>query len=419
MSSRSAAPVAPERPSVSLRRWRAAVFILFAVNGFGVATWASRTPEIAHGLGVGVGQMGALVTGAPAGAIVAILLSSHVIHLLGSARTVRIALCGAALGLLVVGLAAGMLGNYGVAFAGFVVYGFSNSSCGIVFNIEAAESDRAGQRTFMPMFHAVFSMGTFVGAGIGTLATVIGVPLLVHFSGTAVLLVSGAVFIVGWLPEVQSRSSAGGSSRFADRMGVWLERRTLLIGLILLGTAFTEGTANNWLALALVQDRSFTPAAGAAYLAAFTGAMTVGRLVGGALVDRIGRVAALRSALLLAAIGLLAVVLVPNPVVIAFGVVMWGLGASLGYPLGMSAAADNPVNAAARVSAVAAVGALAFLLGPSIIGLLGEQTSLLVAFTTVIVLVALALCVSGAARPLTNLERGENDMAEASGSESL
>jgi len=391
---------------------------LFAANGIGVATWASRIPEVAHGLRIGVAQTGALVTGAPAGAIVAILLSSHVIHVLGSARTMRIGLVGAAFGLVVVGLAAGALGSYALAFASLVFYGFANATCGIVLNIGAAESDRAGQRTLMPMFHSVFSMGTFVGAGVGTLATILGVPLALHFSGAAALLVAAAIFAVGWLPAVESTATAGRTSTVADRMGVWLERRTLLIGLILLGTAFTEGTANNWLALALVQDRSFTPAAGAASLAAFTGAMTVGRLVGGALVDRIGRVAALRWALSLAAIGLLVVVLVPTPVVIAVGVVLWGLGASLGYPLGMSAAADNPVNAAARVSAVAAFGAVAFLVGPSIIGIVGAQTSLLVAFMTVIALIGLALCASGAARPL-GAHRSGNDMAEASGSESL
>jgi MFS family permease len=420
---KSSSPHAPERlpaspASATLIRWRAALFVLFAVNGIGVATWASRIPEIAHGLGIGVAQTGALVTGAPAGAIVAILLSSHVIHFLGSARTMRIALICAALGLVMVGVAAGVLGNYALALASFVFYGFANASCGIVLNIEAAESDRAGQRTLMPMFHAVFSMGTFVGAGVGTFAAVVAVPLALHFTGAAALLVAAAIIAVGWMPAVESSAEARGKSTVGARMGVWLERRTLLIGLILLGTAFTEGTANNWLALALVEERSFTPAAGAAYLAAFTGAMTVGRLVGGALVDRIGRVAALRWALSLAAVGLLAVALFPSPVVIAGGVVAWGLGASLGYPLGMSAAADNPINAAARVSAVAAVGALAFLLGPSIIGFVGEHTSLLVAFSSVVLLVAVALCVSGAARPLA-VDGSDNDMAEASGSESL
>jgi MFS family permease len=78
--------------------------------------------------------------------------------------------------------------------------------------------------------------------------------------------------------------------------------------------------------------------------------------------------------------------------------VLWGLGASLGFPLGVSAAADDPVNAAARVSAVAAVASLAFLSGPSIIGLLGERVGLLGAFLLVVALLAVALSVSRAAR---------------------
>jgi cyanate permease len=81
------------------------------------------------------------------------------------------------------------------------------------------------------------------------------------------------------------------------------------------------------------------------------------------------------------------------------GVVLWGLGASLGFPVGMSAAADDPATAAARVSAVATIGYFAFLVGPPVIGFLGQQFGLLHALLVVLVLVAVAGVASGAARP--------------------
>src|SRR5690606_7191999 len=80
------------------------------------------------------------------------------------------------------------------------------------------------------------------------------------------------------------------------------------------------------------------------------------------------------------------------------GVVLWGLGAALGFPTGMSAAADDPHTAAARVSAVATIGYLAFLVGPPVIGFLGERFGLLNGLILVLVLIVLAGAASGAAR---------------------
>lgn len=402
----------------STRAWRTAVFLLFASNGIGVAAWASRTPAIADGLHIGLGQMGALVTGLPAGSIVAILLSSHAIHTLGIRSTARLGVFGQAIGLAAVGLSAGVLSNYGLTFAAFVIYGFSNSITGVVINVQAAEIDRASSRTLMPLFHATFSIGTFVSAGVAAVAVLAGVPIVMHFGIVAALFLVSAIVVVEQLPIGVQPGEDLPASSFGNRMRVWAEPRTLLIGVIVLGAAFTEGTANNWLALAMVEDRGLTAATGAAYLTVFTGSMTVGRLAGGFAVDRLGRVAALRSALALAVAGLLLVIFVTAPVGTIAGVVLWGLGASLGYPLGMSAAADDPINAAARVSAVAAVGALAFLIGPSIVGIIGEHSSLLVAFMVVTGLIAISLAASGAAKPPAARVHHE-DLAAASGTEAL
>ncbi len=92
------------------------------------------------------------------------------------------------------------------------------------------------------------------------------------------------------------------------------------------------------------------------------------------------------------------VIFVPVLWISLIGVVLWGLGASLGFPVGMSAAADDPRTAAARVSAVATIGYFAFLVGPPVIGFLGDHVGLLHALTVVLVLVAVAGFASGAAR---------------------
>ncbi|MET0887699.1 MAG: MFS transporter, partial [Mycetocola sp.] len=126
-------------------------------------------------------------------------------------------------------------------------------------------------------------------------------------------------------------------------------------------------------------------------------AMTLGRVAGGPLIDRFGRVRVLQVSAVSAIIGLLTFILAPNLWVIVLGTVLWGLGSALGFPLGMSAAAEGK-NAAARVSAVAMIGYLAFLVGPPLIGLLGDAIGLLNALYVVLVLVVFSGLASPAAR---------------------
>ena len=89
-----------------------------------------------------------------------------------------------------------------------------------------------------------------------------------------------------------------------------------------------------------------------------------------------------------------------SPLLVTIGIVLWGLGASLGFPVGMSAAADDPVKAAARVSVVSTIGYTAFLAGPPLLGFLGSHFGVLEALLVVsVILVPSALAVPAAREP--------------------
>jgi predicted MFS family arabinose efflux permease len=197
-------------------------------------------------------------------------------------------------------------------------------------------------------------------------------------------------------PAGHEEAPTGG---FRSRLAVWTDPRVLLIGVIVLGMAFAEGSANDWLSLAMVDGHGFGNSGGAAVLGLFLAAMTVGRIGGVFFLDRFGRVPVLRASAVLAVIGLLVVITVPLDGIAVVGVVLWGLGASLGFPVGMSAAADDPRTATATVGAVATIGYTAFLVGPPLIGLIGEHVGILRALLVVLALIAAAGLASGAARP--------------------
>ena len=169
---------------------------------------------------------------------------------------------------------------------------------------------------------------------------------------------------------------------------------------MVLAFALTEGAANDWLALALIDGYDVPRWVGVAGFAAFVVAMTTGRVLGTVVLDRFGRVPVLRTTAILALAGLLLLVFGPHPVVVGLGVVAWGLGASLGFPVGMSAGADDPARAAARVSVVSTIGYSAFLAGPPVLGFVADQVGTLESLLVVaVLLVPTTLLVSVAREP--------------------
>jgi predicted MFS family arabinose efflux permease len=202
-----------------------------------------------------------------------------------------------------------------------------------------------------------------------------------------------------FLPRSAPAEPEPGAPRGSGVLAAWRDPRTLLIGLTVLGFAFTEGSANDWIAVAFVDGYGESETVGALAFGVFVSAMTVGRLCGGSALERYGRVPVLRATALLALVGLALVLLGGSTPVALVGALLWGFGASLGFPVGMSAAADDPARAAVRVSVVSSIGYTAFLAGPPLIGLLAEGSGILTALSVVLGALALGLLASGATRP--------------------
>lgn len=392
--------------------WRNAVFVIFALCGIGLSSWAARLPSVKDALQVGPQEIGILLFGIAAGSIAGLLASSHIIARFGAARSIVWVLVIGAVGLAIAGFGATVGPSFAVIFVGLVIFGACTGICDVGMNVSGAANERVLGRTIMPIFHAFFSVGTMVGAALGALAEVIHLPIAVHSAIIAVLIIAAALFAVGKLQSEHVVDEGGEvipdddhSKSWRGRLSIWRDRRTLLIGLIILGMAFAEGSANDWLAIVMRDGHHLTKPNAALVFGVFVTSMTIGRLAGVKVLDRFGRVPVLRASAAMSGIGLLIVIFVPNAGIAIVGVVIWGLGAALGFPVGMSAAADDPKTAAARVSAVATIGYFAFLVGPPAIGFLGEHVGILHALLLVLVLVAAAGFVSGAAREPTRVAR--------------
>ncbi|WP_210509113.1 MFS transporter [Naasia sp. SYSU D00057] len=392
----------PPAPPVPLTRrqivaWRNAVFFMFALPGIAFASWASRVPAVRDSLGASTDQMGVILSGMAVGSVLGLLASGRIVARFGARRTMVVTLTAASVGVTIAGIGA-TAGAFWVVFAGLTLVGAGSGICDVAMNVTGAANERALGRAIMPIFHAFFSFGTMVGAALGALAEVLDIPVAVHFGVIAVLVAIGVFLAVRPMQAEHFGGVGEPAEEGPRRRGMRLDLATLLIGLVVLAAAFSEGSANDWLALAMVDGHDVSRENGAIVFGVFLTAMTVARLLGVRALDKWGRVPVLRVSFALAAVGLLAVIFAPTPLLAAVGAVAWGFGSALGFPVGMSAAADDPAKAAARVGAVATIGYFAFLVGPPSIGFLGEHFGILPALLVVLVLVTVGGLVAAAVR---------------------
>jgi MFS family permease len=387
-------------------RWRTAIFAIFLASGLSIATWASRVPAIKGALGIDNIQVGLLLLGMGVASIIGLSVAPLALARIGARRAMLTSLFLVAVGVVVVGLGTDLAASYPLVLGGLILFGFGNGSLDVMMNVEGAAIETHTGRTILPLFHAFFSFGTVIGAGVGVAAVAWGWNVLSHASVIAVVIAVVAVVSIANVARRESvgddaaPASGGWRERLHTSLSAWREPRTYALGVVMLGMAFAEGGANDWLPLAVVEGHDTDQAFGAAALAVFSVAMTVVRVFGGPLVDRFGRVAVLRVLAATAAAGLLLFILAPTLPLVFVGAALWGVGASLGFPLGMSAAADDPARAAARVAAAATIGYVAFLCGPPVLGFISEHIGLLNTLFIIVGLIVASGLFSGAARPL-------------------
>ncbi len=402
-------------------RWRTAIFAIFLASGLSIATWASRVPSIKLALDIDKAQVGMLLLGAGIASIIGISTSPAIMARTGARLGMMVSIFTFASGVALIGIGANVLGSYTVVLIGLVLFGLGNGCVDVMMNVEATAIEQHSGKTILPLFHAFFSFGTVIGAGLGALAAQLQIDVFTHTLVIAVLIAAIGVASIANVPRreeaLDPSAEDGEKPHWRERMHValsaWREPRTYAIGVVMLGMSFAEGGANDWLALGVAEDHGGGTALGAAALATFSVAMTAVRIFGGPLVDRFGRVAVLRVLAVAAASGILLFILAPSLPLVFAGAALWGIGASLGFPLGMSAAADDPAKAAARVSAAATIGYISFLGGPPVLGFISEHIGLLNTLFILVGLVVLSGLFSGAARPLRADEMSEQSVPAA------
>jgi MFS family permease len=388
--------------SSDVRRALSATYVAFAGAGVVMATWASRIPQVRDRLHLGPRALGFVLLSAAIGSLVSLPLSGPLVARIGSRRMVRAMVALLGLGMTTVGI--GFQIGIAPVVVGLFMMGLAAGAWDVAMNVHGAFVEQKLGRSVMPRLHAAFSLGTVAAALVGAAMVALHVSVTAHLIAIAALMSTSVVFSVrhflaehdsdvGATTEVEDASPQRG--HFAS----WRESRTVLIGIFVLAFAFAEGVGNDWIAVAVIDGYHAPAALGTVVFAVFLAAMTLGRWFGPAVLDRYGRTHVVRSLAVLGIAGSLLFVVSPVIGLAFVGAALWGLGTSLGFPVGMSAGADEPAFAAGRVSVIASIGYCAFLVGPPLIGFLGQHFTVRTALIAVGVLLAIATLLSPIVQP--------------------
>ncbi|POH65886.1 MFS transporter [Cryobacterium zongtaii] len=385
---------------MTLHSRRLALFALFALPGLAISSWVTRTPAIRDLLGATTSEMGLILLGLSAGSMIGILASGPAVARWGARPVMLAGTIGVILSMPTIGVGAAS-SSATATVIGLFLFGLGMGGGEIAMNVEGADIEKTIGRPVLPALHGFFSLGTLVGAGAGIAFTATDVPVLWHLSAIGVV----AVVIMGAaaprIPRATGQVPRGAepTAAAAPRLPLWRDTRLLLIAALVLAMALTEGTASDWLPLVMVDGHGFDATSGSAVYAGFAASMTIGRFIGGSFVARFGRAPVLRVGVLSAVVGMALVIFVDSQVAAVAAVVLWGLGASLGFPLALSAAGEGDGDPARRVAFAATVGYVALLVGPPVIGFLGDHSSLRTALIAPLILVAAAAFITPVVRP--------------------
>ncbi|MDI9930691.1 MFS transporter [Rhodococcus sp. IEGM 1354] len=362
--------------SMSIARHKTALCVLFLIPGVSISSWVTRTPAIRDGLGASTSQMGLVLFGLSLGAMVGILASGPLVSRFGTKPVIGTGVAFVVLSMLVIGLGSA-LSVLPLVMGGLAVFGLGMGASEVAMNIEGAEIEARTGRPFLMAMHGMFSLGTVIGAAAGVVFTSVDFSVALHLS------IVSSVGLLALFSNLRAIPAGTGLSRVPtnepssiEAAPLWRDTRLLGIGFVVLALALAEGTANDWLPLIMVDEHGFDQSLGSMVYATFALSMTIGRFCGGFIVGILGRLKVLTASAMFAALGLALVSVLENQVAAGAAVVLWGLGASLGFPLAISLAGDSETNSAARVSFASTLGYIAFLVGPPALGFLGGAFSL-------------------------------------------
>jgi MFS family permease len=387
------------KPSIAV--WSTASATLFFARAFLFSTWVSRGPEVQELLGFNELEFGIFTMLYAVGGLLGIFFASFLVKRFGSRMIAALGFSIGAASLMGIGLSV-ELGMILVSSLLLVAIGTPMAIEDFVGNYEGNAADRKSKRSIFPAIHGAYGVGMLGGAAVSGWAIDQGIGLAGHYFVTGLFVAAISVAAGILLPSRPSTSETSAKSTTKGQTRkVWSEKRSLLIAVVGFSFIMAEMSAGTWVPIALTGS-GYSGSDAAIMFGIFWIAITAGRLVGGFIVDAVGRSRTILFSALLAASGIAVFIaqdLIDQPLL---GLILWGLGIAMGFPMSVASMGDQESMAPARINMIITVVYISSItVGPAL-GTLGEFAGLYVAFGIPLVFMLIAAILSPITKPIDN-----------------
>ena len=352
-----------------------AVVLTFAIAGSSFGSWASRIPSLKNQLNLEAVELGGVLLVLAMASVTSFPLSGRAIDRYGAVSVTRYLTWATLISLMLISFASTVL-ELTVCVA---LFGASLGALDVAMNGWGAEVERRGSKSIMSSLHAYWSLFAGLGGLIGFLAVQVNLTVIQHF-----LIVSGLMALLAL--KVSQVNWIGSTVSEANPTFAWPKKNLLFVGLLMFGAALAEGAVADWAAIFVTERFTLTEAMALGSFMTFSFAMFLGRMLADGLVDRFGAARVCGVGGWLATIGISIIVISPDFSTVLVGFLLLGLGLAPVFPLGCARAANDPFMTPGQgLASVATFGYGGFMLGPAVIGLVTQYTSILFGFSLILV----------------------------------
>ncbi|MCX6404693.1 MAG: MFS transporter [Actinobacteria bacterium] len=354
--------------------WRA-VNLAFFLNGLMWAPLVVRLPEFRDRLEISNGELGSLLLFGALGVLAALRFVSSWSLRFGTRRVVTIS--GAAISLSLVGIS-NSTNSY--QFAGMLfVLGFIAATHDVAMNDQGGRLEHLTKSSLMNSFHGMFSVGSLLGGAYGALCIKFQISIQLQEVPVVIFAIGIAPLMLKWLLTEDNQPKQ--ESERPKSRGVI--RAFVILGLIGLAGAITEGAASDWGAITMRDNFQVSGVQATLPFLCFQAFMVIGRFTGDSITDRFSRLTVLQLGGLISGAGLLIGLTVNQPWSIVAGWTILGAGISVIIPSMYSAAAETArhdysqaITPSQAVAVVGGISYIGFLIGPPTIGWLATEYGL-------------------------------------------
>jgi MFS family permease len=366
---------------------------LFFVYSSSMSNWLIRIPDVQHKLGLEPATLAICLLGVPIGLVTSMAFSGALVERMGPRRAIKVGF----LLLLAPLLLPGFAPTATLLFFALVLVGLGMGPLEVALNVMADRIGRSIGRTVMSRCHAFWSFGFMAGGITGSLAATYGLEPGIHM----VIVVVTALVVGEALATRLPMANVGETRESQEKAPVFVipSPKIVLLCLFAFGMLLVEGGIADWSAIYLRDVFGAKPPVTGFAFTAFGFVMAMGRLAGDWLSMRYGAVTMARVCCAIGLVGLLAMVLAVEPILVIIGAGLTGFGVSIVFPLAVTAAASREGSPAVNVAALSLLSFSGFLLGPPMIGFVAEVGGLRLGMATLLLAGGMSLWLSGEVRP--------------------